>query len=116
MKRFAFAILALVLLASAALALTLIVSVTAAPYSEAGGSGTADGPSNLYITIVPSAEIAKPTTTITVYESGQVIWTGVAIAVNEKKIKTYADDAFRKYTVEIQETDGLTVRADLLHD
>lgn len=116
MKKIVCGPLALLLLAGAAFALTLIVSVTAAPYTEVAGSGVADGPTHLYLSILPSAEIHKPTTIVTVYEGHQAIWTGPAVAVKELKIKSYTADAFRRYTVEIRETDGITVTAQLFYD
>ena len=76
--------MAMLLVAGIAVAATLFLTVTALPYSEAGGGATVDGPSYLYLTISPSAEIHKPKSTVTVYEGGDVIWSGPAVAVSEK--------------------------------
>ena len=108
--------MAMLLVAGVAVAATLFLTVTALPYSEAGGGATVDGPSHLYLTISPSAEIHKPKSIVTVYEGGDEIWTGHAVAVSEKLIKSYSADAQRRYTLEIQEMDGTTIVGQLLYD
>jgi hypothetical protein len=108
--------LSILLIAGVAYAATVFLTVTAPPFTEVAGSAAVDGPTHIYLSILPSAEIHHPTTRVTVYEGNAVIWSGHAFAIHKKLIKTYTADAYRRYTLEIAETDGITVTAKLLYD
>ncbi len=118
MKKSAFlGSMATILLFSASVfASSVFLTVAAAPHSEAGMSAEIDGVTNLYLNILPSAELHKPSTIVTVYEDDSVIWSGRAIAINGLKIAKYNADYVHNYTLEIQETDGIWVVAQLLAD
>jgi|GEM_PF-5385658 len=106
----------LFLVTAVAIAQTLFLTVTAPPYSEAGGGAVVSSVSTLYITVSPSAEIPVSQSVVTVYENGQQIWQGSGLALFEYPIATYNNDYRHKYGLVVEENDGLTLTAQLLYD
>lgn len=104
------------LLSGVALAATVFLTVTAGPYSEAGGSATMDGITHLYISVFPSAELPASDSTVVVYEDGKKIWKGDGLALSNKLIKSYTNDERHRYTLEVGEADGIWLTAKLLYD